>query len=219
MSLPDRHLDLGCGKFPRNPYARGALCGVDIRPLRADDAFDYRIANLGTQPIPWPDASFGSVSAFDFIEHVPRVLADAHGGTRFPFIEAMNEIWRVLADGGLFYALTPAYPHAAAFTDPTHVNIITARTHDYFCGPSPLGRMYGFHGRFDALRVHWTHPGDAYSAIPGAPENRAPRTGARRIAERLRNLSRRLRGRDVAEADGSVYLLWELRAIKDGAGA
>ncbi|MFO1473860.1 MAG: glycosyltransferase family 2 protein [Lysobacterales bacterium] len=52
MSLPDRHLDLGCGKFPRNPYARGALCGVDIRPLRADDAFDYRIANLGTAADP-----------------------------------------------------------------------------------------------------------------------------------------------------------------------
>lgn len=80
-----------------------------------------------------------------------------------------------------------------------------------------MGRMYGFRGGFDALRVHWTHPGDAYSAIVGSPENRRPRTGARRAAEGLRNLSRRLRGQDVAEADGSVYLLWELRARKDGA--
>jgi len=74
MSLPDCHLDLGCGKFPRNPYARGALCGVDIRPLQASDTFDYRIANLSLQPIPWPDDSFGSVSAFDFIEHAARGL-------------------------------------------------------------------------------------------------------------------------------------------------
>ena len=29
MSLPDIHLDLGCGKFPRNPYDRAKLCGVD----------------------------------------------------------------------------------------------------------------------------------------------------------------------------------------------
>jgi SAM-dependent methyltransferase len=217
MSLPDCHLDLGCGKFPRNPYARGTLAGVDIRPLQASDTFDYRIANLSLQPIPWADDSFGSVSAFDFIEHMPRVLGDDRGGTRFPFIEVMNEVWRVLAPGGLFYALTPAYPHAAAFTDPTHVNIITAKTHEYFCGESPLGRIYGFRGRFDAQRVHWTHPADAFSAIPGSPENRAPRTGLKRAAGALRNLSRRLRGQDPDERDGSVYLLWELRAVKDGA--
>jgi SAM-dependent methyltransferase len=219
MSLPDCHLDLGCGKFPRNPYARGVLSGVDIRPLQASDTFDYRIANLSLQPIPWPDDSFGSVSAFDFIEHVPRVLGDDRGGTRFPFIEVMNEVWRVLAPEGLFYALTPAYPHAAAFTDPTHVNIITAKTHEYFCGASPLGRIYGFRGRFEAQRVHWTHPADAFSAIPGSPENRAPRTGLKRTAGALRNLSRRLRGQDPDERDGSVYLLWELRAVKDGADA
>jgi SAM-dependent methyltransferase len=219
MSLPDRHLDLGCGKFPRNPYARGTLCGVDIRPLQASDAFDYRIANLSLQPIPWEDGSFGSVSAFDFIEHVPRVLVDGAGGTRFPFIEVMNEIWRVLAPGGLFYALTPAYPYAAAFTDPTHVNIITVDTHAYFCGESPLGRMYGFRGRFEAQRVRWTHPADAYSALPGSPDNRAPRTGFKRFASALRNVSRRLRGQDPHALDGRVYVLWELRAVKDGAGA
>jgi len=219
MFLPDCHLDLGCGKFPRNPYARGTLCGVDIRPLQASDTFDYRIANLSLQPIPWPDDSFGSVSAFDFIEHVPRVLVDGQGGTRFPFIEVMNEVWRVLAPGGLFYALTPAYPYAAAFADPTHVNIITSTTHEYFCGESPLGRMYGFGGRFEARRVQWTHPGDAYSTMADSPENRRPRAGLKRIAGALRNLSRRLRGQDPDELDGRVYVLWELHAVKDGTDA
>jgi len=219
MSLPDCHLDLGCGKFPRNPYGRGTLCGVDIRPLQASDTFDYRIANLSLQAIPWPDDSFGSVSAFDFIEHVPRVLADGDAGTRFPFIDVMNEVWRVLAHGGLFYALTPAYPYAAAFADPTHVNIITTTTHEYFCGASPMGRMYGFRGRFEARRVHWTHPGDAYSTIAGSPENRKPRTGLKRVAGALRNAARRLRGQDPDELDGRVYVLWELRAVKDGTGA
>lgn len=214
MTLPDCHLDLGCGKFPRNPYARGTLCGVDIRALEGNEAFDYRIANLSLDPIPWPNDSFGSVSAFDFIEHVPRVLPDGEGGTRFPFIELMNEAWRVLAPGGLFYALTPAFPHAAAFTDPTHVNIITAQTHEYFCGDSPLGRMYGFRGRFAPQRVHWTHPADAYGAIPGSPDNRAPRSGSQRAAAALRTLSRRLRGLDVDEREGNVYLLWELKALK-----
>ncbi|NUS38457.1 MAG: methyltransferase domain-containing protein [Lysobacter sp.] len=211
MPLPDRHLDLGCGKFPRNPYARGTLCGVDIRPLQASDAFDYRIANLSLQPIPWEDGSFGSVSAYDFIEHVPRLLADGHGGTRFPFIEVMDEVWRVLAPGGLFYALTPAYPHAAAFTDPTHVNIVTAETHEYFCGDAPMARMYGFRGTFRARRTEWVHIADAYSAIPGSPENRRPHTGLKRVARGLRTLSRRLRG---IRPPPKLYLLWELEAIK-----
>lgn len=216
VHLPDRHLDLGCGKFPRNPYGRGQLAGVDIRPLPAAPDFDYRTANLSLEPIPHADSSFGSISAYDFIEHVPRILATADGtGTRFPFVELMQEVWRVLAPGGRFYALTPAYPYASAFADPTHVNIITEQTHDYFCGAAPLARMYGFGGRFDALRVHWTHPGDAYGADPRAPENRTPRTGLRLLASRLRAASRRLRGKGAQERDGSVYLLWELEAVKD----
>jgi SAM-dependent methyltransferase len=220
MNPLERHLDLGCGKFPRNPYGRRELSGIDIRALQGAAGFDYRVANLGLQPIPHGDSSFGSVSAYDFIEHVPRILATADGrGTRFPFVELMQEIWRVLAPGGRFYALTPGYPYAAAFADPTHVNVITDSTHAYFCGPSPMARMYGFQGRFEALRVQWTHPGDAYSAIPGSPENRAPRTGLKRAASGWRALSRRLRGKAAEELDGTVYLLWELEAVKDAPAA
>ena len=44
----------------------------------------------------------------------------------------MNEIYRVLKPGGTFYAITPYYPRDEAFVDPTHVNIITNKTHTYF---------------------------------------------------------------------------------------
>jgi len=92
MPADNRHLDLGCGRFPRNPYGRAELCGVDIRPLSGID-FDYRIANLALDPIPYADDSFGSVSAYDFIEHVPRLLATADGrNTFFPFVRLMDEI-------------------------------------------------------------------------------------------------------------------------------
>jgi SAM-dependent methyltransferase len=208
--LPDRHLDLGCGSSPRNPYACGQLCGVDIRALPAKPDFDYRVANVVVDPIPFDDDWFGSVSAYDFIEHVPRILATADGrDTFFPFIRLMNEVWRVLAPGGRFWALTPAYPHAEAFTDPTHVNIITDRTHDYFCGDEPLGRMYGFTGRFRALGARWTQRGDAYSAIAGSDENYS--TG-KRVARRLRSVSRVLRGKQATAKP--PYFLWELEAIK-----
>jgi SAM-dependent methyltransferase len=211
MAAIDRHLDLGCGKFPRNPYGRAELCGIDVRPMPIETAFEYRVANLAVEPIPYPDGSFASVSAYDFVEHVPRVLAGNHGGTVFPFVRLMDEVWRVLVPGGRFYALTPAYPHPEAFTDPTHVNIVTDRTHAYFCGDKPMARMYGFIGRFRALRVDWVDINDAYSAIPGSPENRTPRGPLKRLARSLRSVSRRMRGKPEHYR---VYLRWELEAIK-----
>lgn len=214
MILPDRHLDLGCGKFPRNPYARGQLCGVDIRAMADRPDFDYRVANLALQPIPYASDTFGSVSAYDFIEHMPRILMTPDGGnTVFPFVQLMQEVWRVLAPGGLFYALTPAFPNTEAFTDPTHVNIITERTHEYFCSDPPLARIYGFEGCFKVLRAQWVHQADAFSAIPSSSENRAPPGVLKRSAHGARSISRWLRGNTAA--DRKVYMLWELEADKD----
>lgn len=209
MPLPDRHLDLGCGDAPRNPYGRAQLCGIDIRMPDGAVAHEHRVANLVVAPIPYPDDSFGSVSAYDFIEHVPRIFPDGAGGTRFPFVELMNEIWRVLAHDGRLYALTPAFPHTDAFVDPTHVNIITDDSHTYFCGPAPDGRMYGFHGHFEIVRVIRTERGAAYSALPGSPQNHSPRKLAARA---LRRWLRWMRGR--AFTPRAPYLLWELRAVK-----
>lgn len=214
MPLPDTHLDLGCGAKPRNPYGRARLAGIDIRPLSASPVFDYRVGNLVLDPIPWADDSFGSVSAFDFLEHVPRLLPTPDGrATVFPFVRLMDEIWRVLAPGGLFYALTPAFPNAEAFVDPTHVNIIAQGTHEYFCGTYPPARMYGFSGRFEACRVEWTHPFDAYAAHPGSLENRRPHTGMKKFARDLRAFSRGLRGKSDSSRR-KPYLRWELMAIK-----
>lgn len=217
MTLPDHHLDLGCGRFPRNPYARGRLSGIDIRAMAEAADFDYRLANLALQPIPHANDAFGSVSAYDFIEHVPRILMTPDGrDTRFPFVQLMQEVWRVLAPGGLFYALTPAFPNPEAFTDPTHVNIITDRTHEYFCGQTPMARIYGFQGAFKAVRADWVHLVDAYSAIPGSAENRNPAHVIKRIAHGARSVSRWLRGH---QADRKTYFLWELQAVKAQAPA
>jgi SAM-dependent methyltransferase len=130
------------------------VCGIDVR---ASDDPAVVVANLSVAPIPFDDRSFDVVTAFDFIEHVPRIDLSRDG--RFPFVELMNEVHRVLKPGGLFYARTPAYPHADAFQDPTHVNIITEATfRSYFCFHDygdPWARMYGFAGNFEMVSQGW----------------------------------------------------------------
>jgi len=195
--MTTRHLDLGCGATPRNPYRQGEVHAIDlVRPAGADPAL-FRIANLSCQPIPYPDDGFDSVSAYDFLEHVPRVLPSADGsGTVFPFVRLMSEVWRVLVPGGLFYALTPAVPGIAAFTDPTHVNFISDETHAYFCGQSPPARIYGFSGRFEVRRAERAMlPEDQFPATPLS------------WSRALKRSIRRARGR-------LSHVVWELEAVK-----
>lgn len=171
--------------MPRNPYKQDELFGVDIAPPFNSAQMTIRQANLSLQPIPFPDNYFDSLSAFDFLEHVPRVLSTAEGkSTRFPFIELMNEIHRVLRPDGVLYALTPCYPAYEAFQDPTHVNIMTEKTHLYFTGQRPLGRMYGFTGQFEARRVEWVVHKDAL--VPLAPLS---------LSQKFRHLNYKLRGK------------------------
>ena len=148
-----RHLDIGCGPCPRNPFSCDEVYAVDLALPAGIDTSKFVRANLSLEPIPFPDSTFDSVSAFDFLEHVPRILPRADGqGTRFPFVELMNEIHRVLKPRGRLYAVTPAYPSPEAFQDPTHVNIITEGSWRYFCGDLPAARMYGFKGDFEMQR-------------------------------------------------------------------
>ena len=148
------HLDIGCNSNPRNPYNADKLYGVDIIDLDTKD-FNYQKCNLIFDSLPFPDSTFDSVSAYDFLEHVPRTAIINNVGI-FPFIHVMNEIYRVLKPGGIFQGITPGYPRSEAFVDPTHVNFITKKTHTYFTSPKYKARMYGFKGKFKIVRkVKW----------------------------------------------------------------
>jgi glycosyltransferase involved in cell wall biosynthesis len=147
-------LDLGCGDKPRNPFLADDIFGVDVR---SNLAGNIRSADLAIEPIPFDDDSFDFLTAFDFIEHIPRVVYVPE--RRNAFVELMNEVHRVLRPGGIFMAHTPAYPHAVAFRDPTHVNILTEETFSlYFDDQTRWASIYGFKGAFRILRNEWWGP-------------------------------------------------------------
>ena len=189
------HLDIGCNSNPRNPFNASKLYGVDIIDLETSH-FNYHKCNLIYDALPFSDSSFESVSAYDFLQIVPR-NAIINGTGVFPFIHVMNEIYRVLKPGGIFYAITPGYPRNEAFVDPTSVNFITKKTHTYFLSPKYKARMYGFQGKFKIVRkVKW---------VKLTQETR----NDRRLIKVLKNIFY------------SVYfikkshLIWEFQSLKD----
>lgn len=155
-------LDLGSGPVPKNPFGADVVWGADISAPFAGGDGTVLHWNAVMDQIPFLDNYFDFVVCTDFLEHVPRIVylwseAARQNYAVNPFIQVMSEVWRVLKPGGLFQAKTPAYPRAEAFQDPTHVNIITENTWDYFAGGLvPLCQQYGFKGQFEvAAEQRW----------------------------------------------------------------
>lgn len=140
-------LDIGAGGNLRNPFECKSLYGIDVV---SDSNRGIVGADLVLDPIPFADNSFNYITAYDFLEHVPRVIYSP--SRRMPFVELMNEIFHVLKPGGIFLSHTPIYPCASAFRDPTHVNILTVETFPlYFDDVNKWGSIYGFSGAFKIL--------------------------------------------------------------------
>jgi len=140
-------LDLGCGVNPRNPFNAKNIFGIDIRE-NIDNKVKF--ADLAIEKIPFKNNFFDFITAYDFLEHIPRVIYAPN--RRNSFVELMNEIYRTLKPNGIFLSFTPVYPFMDAFSDPTHINIITPETFSlYFDDKRQRAKMYGFYGSFKVL--------------------------------------------------------------------
>ena len=111
-------LNIGCGTADQLPGA--------VRLDRARTAKPQVVADLD-DGLPFRDAAFETVVAYDVVEHVADLVA------------LVREVHRVLRPGGMFLVTTPHFSSANAYTDPTHRRALGLRSFDYFLAGHPLG--------------------------------------------------------------------------------
>lgn len=118
-----KKLELGAGRNRRE------MDGYHTTTIDIMENPDVK-CNLGFEEFPLKDEEFDLVQAFDVFEHIPKVVW--YNQVRCtPFIFMMNEIFRVLKDGGKLVIETP-FSDQAYKRDPTHCNQLSEDWFHYF---------------------------------------------------------------------------------------
>jgi hypothetical protein len=107
-------LDIGCGKRKIEADA----IGID---RAADSAADH-VWDLDTYPWPLADCGFTRIHMSNAIEH----LADP--------MRAMAEVYRAAQDGADVLVVTPHLSSHNSYTEPTHLQHLSAESFEYFTG-------------------------------------------------------------------------------------
>jgi len=129
-------LDLGCGFRKKTGFI-----GIDA----FNWGYLYKPDEFICGSIPealrkFKDNSIAEVVANHFIEHIPQAKV----------IKTFNEIYRILAVGGLFKIRVPPTTGRGAFCDPTHVSFWNDMSFRYFdkTQSSDSMKSYGIHCDF-----------------------------------------------------------------------
>ena len=85
-------LDIGCGANKQDGFV-----GIDMQPLPGVDI----IWDVNIHPWPLPDECALVAMCSHLVEHIPPCIVTAEG-TRWPFLEFMDEVWRLLKPNGEF---------------------------------------------------------------------------------------------------------------------
>jgi hypothetical protein len=94
-----------------------------------------------SEGLPFHDNSVGVIRAHDFLEHIPDKIA------------IFNEMYRVLAHGGMILSNTPSSDGRGAFQDPTHVSFYNENSFWYFTEEEYAKYVPEITAKFQASRV------------------------------------------------------------------
>ncbi len=126
-------LDVGSGGTKQ----RATSVGVDMYPAPGVNV----LADLRGR-LPFADRSVDRVYAVHVLEHV------------IDLVPVMNELHRVVADGGVLHVLSPHWRSIGAVADPTHVKYLDVQTFKWFCGRHGGSEVwYPLHAGYDGASV------------------------------------------------------------------
>lgn len=114
-----KKVNLGSGPLNRNPEG---FLRVDSNPSVSPDI----IHDLNHFPWPFESSSIHEVHCSHMLEHIPRDK----------LIGFFSELYRVCADKAIATFHTPHAGHDDAYSDPTHVTVITRGFYDYLSQPT-----------------------------------------------------------------------------------
>jgi len=120
-------LDIGCGGNKQEGFV-----GMDIRAMKGVDI----VQDLEKFPWGLPNDCVTVAIASHVVEHI-----NPAGGT---FIRFLNEVWRILKPGAEFMIAAPYYSSPGFAQDPTHCNMVSEVTWEYFDPLAPItkGQLY-----------------------------------------------------------------------------
>lgn len=132
-----KQLDLGVGGANRIEQGYEGY-GVDIYGHERPWLKENKVCDLAFEGIPYADDMFNLVTAYDVLEHIPKVIY-LQGGDDYPMrynsmIELFNEVYRVLKDGGEFYFVSPKGGTNQYMADPTHITEWVEDSVNYYSG-------------------------------------------------------------------------------------
>ncbi|MFD0635214.1 glycosyltransferase [Catenulispora yoronensis] len=170
IALYDRHLQANALAWAhREGLAALDLGAAHSKPagfLGVDQYPGPSVDLVATLPgrLDLPDNSVGVIRAVDFLEHVPQK------------VELINEIYRLLAPGGMLLSFTPSSDGRGAYQDPTHVAFYNENSFWYYTDENYRRYVPEIKARFQTSRLLTCFPS------PWHEEHRIPYVAANLIA-------------------------------------